>query len=114
MKYTMHDPAPREHRGIIMLPQYEGWSATWFDFATSEQHPAKIEMDVTEGDRWGDSFLSGHRPDRVNGVKVSFMDHKGERISLYGTPVAGERALSVVYSNADAVQTIRLLTQDEL
>lgn len=59
MKYTMHDQAPREHRGIIMLPQYEGWSATWFDFSTSEQHPASVGTEYTQGEPWR------RRPDRI-------------------------------------------------
>jgi len=111
MKYTMHDQAPREHRGIIMLPQYDGWSATWFDFATSDRHPAKIEMDVSEGDPWRSGRLHAYGPDRVNGATVSFYDRTGERVVLHGRR---DGQLLSVFCIGDAVETIRLLTQDTL
>lgn len=112
MKYTMHDPAPREHRGIIMLPQYDGWSATWFDFATSEQHPAKIEMEYTQGEPWRDGILSGAFPDTLDAMKVTFYGLDRELVTLRGRNI-DEGPLSV-WCVGDAVETIRLLTQDEL
>lgn len=48
MKFTQHSQPPERRRGIVMLPVEEGWSATWFDYATSDLLPAKVPPPYTE------------------------------------------------------------------
>ncbi len=111
MKYTQFDEPPQRRRGIIMLPVDEGWTASWFDFLTSDRNRVKIEPKYTQGEPWRFGALSGVYADQMESMEVSFYGADGELVTLQTRPSGDGSAVSV-WCVGDAVETIRLLTQD--